>query len=105
MVVSEREFDSNACYTLHTRQTATSGKRQTTFLTGVFLQGSHSDKGFPSLTHPIKSEALLLSNDHYSLRMPSSECKNNISPLNTKRRLFYLKPQYVPRSKHFSSRL
>ena len=28
-----------------------------------------------------------------------------INPLNTKRRLFYLKTQFVPRSKHFSSRL
>ena len=26
-------------------------------------------------------------------------------PLKTKRRLFYLKTQFVPRSKHFSSRL
>ena len=25
----------------------------------------------------------------------------NINPLNTKRRLFYLKTQFVPRSKHF----
>ena len=28
-----------------------------------------------------------------------------LNPLKTKRRLFYLKTQYVPRSKHFSSRL
>ena len=28
-----------------------------------------------------------------------------INPLNTKRRLFYLKTQFAPRSKHFSSRL
>ena len=28
-----------------------------------------------------------------------------INPLKTKRRLLYLKTQYVPRSKHFSSRL
>ena len=28
-----------------------------------------------------------------------------INPLNTKRRLLYLKPHFVPRSKHFSSRL
>ena len=28
-----------------------------------------------------------------------------INPLNTKRRLRYLKTQFVPRSKHFSSRL
>ena len=29
----------------------------------------------------------------------------NFNPLNTKRRLLYLKTQFVPRSKHFSSRL
>jgi hypothetical protein len=29
----------------------------------------------------------------------------HINPLNTKRRLFYLKTHFVPRSKHFSSRL
>jgi hypothetical protein len=28
-----------------------------------------------------------------------------INPLNTKRSLLYLKTQFVPRSKHFSSRL
>ena len=30
---------------------------------------------------------------------------NQINPLNTKRRLLYLKTQFVPRSKHFSSLL
>ena len=30
---------------------------------------------------------------------------SDINPLKTKRRLLYLKTQYVPRSKHFSSRL
>ena len=30
---------------------------------------------------------------------------NYINPLNTKRRLLYLKTQFVPRSKHFSSQL
>ena len=29
----------------------------------------------------------------------------HINPLNKKRRLLYLKTQFVPRSKHFSSRL
>ena len=29
----------------------------------------------------------------------------NISPLKTKRRLLYLKTEFLPRSKHFSSRL
>jgi hypothetical protein len=38
---------------------------------------------------------------------PSSKYlgKRDINPLNTKRRLLYLKTQFVPRSKHFSSRL
>ena len=31
--------------------------------------------------------------------------KEQTSPLKTKRRLLYLKTQFVPRSKHFSSRL
>ena len=30
---------------------------------------------------------------------------SSINPLNTKRRPLYLKTQFVPRSKHFSSRL
>jgi len=30
---------------------------------------------------------------------------NSINPLMTKRRLLYLKTQFLPRSKHFSSRL
>ena len=30
---------------------------------------------------------------------------NKVNPLKTKRRLLYLKTQFVPRSKHFSSRL
>jgi hypothetical protein len=30
---------------------------------------------------------------------------HKINPLNTKRKLLYLKTQFVPRSKHFSSRL
>ena len=32
------------------------------------------------------------------------KCQNNIKPLNMKRRLLYLKTQFVTRSKHFSSR-
>ena len=31
------------------------------------LQASPGDKGFPFLTHSVKAEALLLSNDQYSL--------------------------------------
>ena len=35
----------------------------------------------------------------------ASKLAHSINPLNTKRRLLYLKSQFVPRSKHFSSRL
>ena len=35
----------------------------------------------------------------------NTQCRVKINPLNTKRRLLYLKIQFVPRSKHFSSRL
>ena len=31
--------------------------------------------------------------------------RTSLNPLNTKGRLLYLKTQFVPRSKHFSSRL
>ena len=34
-----------------------------------------------------------------------SSCQIIINPLSTERRLLYLKTQFVPRSKHFSSRL
>jgi len=43
------------------------------------LQVSPGDKGFPFLTHPVKAEALLQSNDQYSHWMPSSQCKNKIN--------------------------
>ena len=35
----------------------------------------------------------------------STASSDNFNPLNTKRRLLYLKTQFVPRSKHFTSRL
>ena len=43
----------------------------------------------------------------YGCRCPSTWCIRNciINVWNTKRRLLYLKTQFVPRSKHFSSRL
>ena len=40
-----------------------------------------------------------------SLRMPRRRWGENIKLLNMKRRLLYLKNRFVPRSKHFSSRL
>ena len=39
------------------------------------------------------------------LKRTRSEVINLFNPLKTKRRLLYLKTQFVPRSKHFSSRL
>ena len=38
-------------------------------------------------------------------RFPQNSGNFLINPLNTKRRLLYLKTQFVPRSKHFSSQL
>ena len=45
--------------------------------------------------------------DHYPIcnRPQIVPIHSQINPLNTKRRLLYLKTQFVPRSKHFSSRL
>ena len=42
---------------------------------------------------------------HYTDRLKRVIITNMIKPLNTKRRLLYLKTHFVPRSKHFSSRL
>ena len=41
----------------------------------------------------------------FVIYIPVSEPSHYINPLKTKRRLLYLKTQYVSRSKHFSSRL
>ena len=44
----------------------------------------------------------------YMFRVPSTHPQKDIvvhNPLKTKRRLLYLKTQFVPRSKHFSSQL
>ena len=48
--------------------------------------------------------------DTAQLPSEAATCKaqigmENVNPLKTKRRLLYLKPQSVPRCKHFSSRL
>ena len=42
---------------------------------------------------------------HYVITYVRFTVPGDINPLNTKRRLLYLKTQFVPRSKHFSSRL
>ena len=41
----------------------------------------------------------------FTLDAPIACSSNHVNPLNTERRLLYLKTQFVPRSKHFSSRL
>ena len=41
----------------------------------------------------------------YCKKIHNYLCINEGGILNTKRRLLYLKTQFVPRSKHFSSRL
>ena len=51
--------------------------------------------------------------DKFNLKLKKKLCfvsnqtgvSGSFIPLNTKRRLLYLKTQFVPRSKHFSSRL
>ena len=43
--------------------------------------------------------------EQLSYLFPSLNITTLIKPLNTKRRLLYLKTQFVPRSKQFSSRL
>jgi hypothetical protein len=52
----------------------------------------------------VPSNQLLISSP------PTTKCstrdqRENFNPLNTNRRPFYLKTQFLPRSKHFSSRL
>ena len=39
------------------------------------------------------------------IKILNKQQRTEFNPLNTKRRLLYLKTQFVPRSKHFSSRL
>ena len=45
--------------------------------------------------------------EYHNMNMTLKDQSSNsfFNPLNTKRRLLYLKTQFVPRSKHFSSRL
>ena len=54
---------------------------------------------------PIGFPETLITNYHHMLHNIAEEQRPYINPLNTKRRLLYLKTQFVPRSKHFSSRL
>jgi hypothetical protein len=51
----------------------------------------------------IYAEAKAWKNEH--LLTWEESVVPHFNPLKTKRRLLYLKPQFVPRSKHFSSRL
>ena len=63
--------------------------------TGIFLSWLDTCAVVYRLRFECRAAMLL----HCSFR------KCAINPLNTKRRLLYLKTQFVPRSKHFSSRL
>ena len=56
---------------------------------------------YPNTTAVIK---LFLSEYYHVLKYDAMNFIE-IDPLNTKSRLLYLKTQFVPRSKHFSSRL
>ena len=48
------------------------------------------------------TDLLCLANSYIScLTSEQLECREYVNPLNTKRRLLYLKTQVVPRSKHF----
>ena len=69
---------------------------------------------FEPLSRPLKLEQRLLKQpqitDRYVAFVSEYEQMGltkptDINPLNMKRRLLYLKTQFVPRSKHFSSRL
>ena len=53
----------------------------------------------------LKASTIRESNNHLTQYNTLDKIWNGINPLNTKRRLLYLKTQFVPRSKNFSSRL
>ena len=57
----------------------------------------HSAPGFVSLPRTYLASLQLVHSKYQKFHI--------FNPLNTKRRLLYLKTQFVPRSKHFSSRL
>jgi len=58
---------------------------------------------YPDLIRPTLLNEFSLTNVH--VRSNTVTRAPHINPLKTKRRLLYLKPQSVPRCKHFSSRL
>ena len=69
-------------------------------------------RSFETSVSPVQSTRRNISEDLDLQRRSAFECKvlrrkfeQMIDPLKTKRRLLYLKTQFVPRSKHFSSRL
>ena len=63
----------------------------------------HLDCCYPRLPSSLSISRHLYSD--CTLLVPQCVSCSHINPLNTKRRLLYLKTQFVPRSKHFSSRL
>ena len=64
-------------------------------------EGVFHSKGLSDIWLKKTAEILYVPGNPTSLRAES----DRINPLNTKRRLLYLKTQFVPRSKQFSSRL
>ena len=70
------------------------------FLTVIFLYSIFDS--FKTEAVP-KDQKLPFYLAHMSVASVVQQCA--INPLNTKRRLLYLKTQFVPCSKHFSSRL
>ena len=70
--------------------------------TSRHYQGSNPKPSSPSLyllQHPVKMQRTVCSISRFL-----AVC-GTFNPLNTKRRMVYLKIQFVPHSKHFSSRL
>ena len=58
----------------------------------------------PELIH-IRWQTWRKRDNLHDLTLDENNIKVDINPLKTKRRLLYLKTQFVPRSKHFSTRL
>ena len=71
----------------------------------LFVNASNTQRYINSsyLNWPRLTVAFSGTDKAYYIRI--QYCNSSCNPLKTKRRLLYLKTQFVPRSKHFSSRL
>ena len=90
------------------------GRADNSAAQGITLDvATHGKKQFPIARHSIMIETAtnlepkhcLLYEQNCTFRRHHRRCAATINPLKTKRRLLYLKTQFAPRSKHFSSRL